>query len=169
MSKAISPLISYVLLIVIGVMAISIVSIFGISLISRYSDVGTFNEGLNNMAILASTIRGVASEGTGSLRSMQLSVSGGRYIMRGDVNTLFFSFVSKSGALQPGIFKKIGDVTIVTCNAREGGIGVDLKLNYNWVNFTDGNNTIAARGVDRVCVEQTGRQGSQTNMSVRAC
>jgi len=166
--KAVSPLLSFVLVILISFTAISIVVMSVKRVIDRAFETMTVNEGLSNMDHLAATVRAVASEGPGSMRSIRLSASGGRYILRSDLNSLFFTYEAKSGVLQPKVFKKMGDVRIVTCRVPDG-IGVDLKLNYNWANLTGANDTIGARGTNRLCIENVGPSGSKAVISVRSC
>jgi hypothetical protein len=131
-------------------------------------DVAAINEGESNMAQLASTVREVASEGQTSMRTILLSVSGGRYTLRSDLDSLFFNYQAAPGTVQPKVYARYGDVKMLTCTVG-GKVNIDMKLNYSWANFTGGNNTIATRGTNRICVEDIGRSGNQTVMSVRRC
>jgi len=80
--KGVSALISAVIVIAITIASIGIVFTTILPTIRRAQDTATINEALQNMKILDNTIRQVASEGTGSLRSLVLKSSGGSFIVR---------------------------------------------------------------------------------------
>lgn len=124
MSKAVSPLISFVLVIAIAFTAITVLYLGLSPVIVRNLESATVNEGLNNMNLLANYIREVASEGTGGLRTLQLSVTDGSYYVDNASSTLYFNYRLKSGAITPGTYTKQGDVQIVA-----GGAGASATDN----------------------------------------
>src|SRR3990170_2335616 len=115
--KGISPFIAYALIILLSVSAIALVMLVGIPTINRAKDSGVISEGLSNMNTFASIIKEVASEGTGSIRTIQLQVSDGRYKADNSSSSLYFDYRAKSKIIIPG-FTKQGDVQVIA-----GGLG----------------------------------------------
>lgn len=79
MEKGISTIISAVLMILVSVSAIYIVLSVAMPVIDRAYESAAMNEADQNLQLLDNLIREVASEGTGSLRSIILRVSDGDY------------------------------------------------------------------------------------------
>ena len=80
--KGVSPLISTVIVISIMITSIGAVLLIANPQINRAKIGMTINEAKENMKIIDDTIRQVASEGTGALRSLTLKTSDGGFIVR---------------------------------------------------------------------------------------
>jgi flagellin-like protein len=111
MRKGISPLISTVLLILITISATYIVINVAKPTVDRAYEASTMNEAEQNMQLLDNLIREVASEGTGSMRSISLKVSDGEYRI---INTtgsfagaIQFKFNLKYSPFSVPMFKKV--------------------------------------------------------------
>jgi len=130
-----APIISIVFIILITIVSITLVLYVAIPAINRAKEAAVLNEAMQNMRVLDNLIREVASEGVGSLRSMQLKVSGGTYTVNKDANAVDFDFDMTSGLIQPGTFVKDGNLLImagVNAEAKEqdfdGDGNTDLVL-----------------------------------------
>jgi len=80
--KAISPLIGTVIIISIVVVSIGAILLVANPEINRAKAGMSINEAKQNMKIIDDTIRQVASEGTGALRSLTLKTSDGTFVVR---------------------------------------------------------------------------------------
>lgn len=114
MLKALNPLISIALVILILVVAISLALTFGEDVINRINEVNVINEATRNMKLLDNTIRRVASEGLGSLRKIQIKVSGGSYKINEKTNSIEFSYLVKYGTVEPGTYLKVGNLLLIS-------------------------------------------------------
>jgi hypothetical protein len=79
MRKGISPIISFVLLVLVSISAIYLVLNVAKPTVDRAYESAAMNEAEQNMQLLDNLIREVASEGTGSFRTVVLKVSDGDY------------------------------------------------------------------------------------------
>ena len=111
--KGVSPLIATVLVIMISVIVIGLVIHIGLPAIDRAKESATLNEALQNMRVLDNLIREVMSEGGGSLRSMDLKVSGGTYKVNEQANSIDFEFDMKSDLVRPGTFVQEGNLMVM--------------------------------------------------------
>lgn len=114
MLKALNPLISIALVILILVVAISLALTFGEDVINRINEVNVINEATRNMKLLDNTIRRVASEGLGSLRKIQIKVSGGSYKINEKTNSIEFSYLVKYGTVEPGTYLKVSNLLLIS-------------------------------------------------------
>lgn len=113
-SKAVSPLISTAIVIMISIVSIGIVLTIGMPAIQRSQESAVFNEGMQNMRNLDNLIREVSSESVGSLRTMLLKVNDGRYSVREKSNSVDFEHTMTSNLLNPGTFVKEGNILITS-------------------------------------------------------
>lgn len=160
MSKAISPLISYVLVIAIAFTAISLVMIALNQVVQRMTQSAVLNEGLNNMNVLGDTITEVASEGLGSKRTILLSVMGGGYYANSTLGALYFDYSLKPGFLPSNMFTKQGNVYVLTCQPK-GTPTLELRVNSKYINIAGDDNTIG-KGTNTICIQKV----NETNMPV---
>jgi len=110
--KGITPLISTIFVILLTIVAIAIVLSVGLPAIERGKEAAVLNEAMQNMKAIGSMIKDVASEGVGSLRSLQIKVTGGEYKVNAKANSIDFTYTTKSGIVQPGSFIKEGDIIL---------------------------------------------------------
>ena len=100
------------LVILLSIVAIAIVLLIGLPAIERGKESAVLNEAMQNMRAIANIVKEVASEGVGSLRNLQIKVTGGEYKFNEKANSIDFTFTTKSGIVQPGSFIKEGDIIL---------------------------------------------------------
>ena len=124
--KGISPLFSTIIVIMLIVAAVTIVLLFGMPTIERAKESAILNEALQNMRMIASTIKEVASEGTNSMRTLQVKVSGGEYKVNEKSNSIDFTYNMKSNVVQFGSFIKEDDIILSSgANAKASEYDLD--------------------------------------------
>ena len=139
-NKALSPFISTALVILIGIVAIFLALTVLTPALNKSKDSAIINEAFNNLEIIDSTIREVASEAEDSKRKINLKVTEGTYRVDSDNDFLNFTYMMKEGL---GISEKRGDVNI-TISANE----ITLFIKYTNVDlqgsdhFTKGDNSV---------------------------
>jgi hypothetical protein len=79
MRKGASEIISTILMVLVSTVSVGVVLMIGMPAINRAKEAGITNEAGKNIQALDDTIREVASEGTGSLRTPRLQISDGDY------------------------------------------------------------------------------------------
>lgn len=96
MRKGISPLISFV----IAVLLITVATTLALNVIAptfnRVSDSNTINEGMQNLELINSAIKEVASQSEGSKKTISISVSNGEYIVNTTEDYIYFDYDTKS-------------------------------------------------------------------------
>jgi len=80
--KGISPIITTVIVISITITMISLVLTIANPAINRGRDTRTISDAVKNMRVIDDTIKQVASEGTGALRTLTIQSDGGTYVVR---------------------------------------------------------------------------------------
>ena len=122
MLKGISPLISFVMVIFLTVITIGIVIYFGIPTIEKAKESAILNEALGNVKKIGNTINEVATEGSGSLRTLNIKVSSGEYKINQKANKVEFFYEIKSNILKPGTFIEENGIILTSgasCKAYE--------------------------------------------------
>jgi type II secretory pathway pseudopilin PulG len=112
MLKGVSPFVSTVLIILITITAIILVLTIGMPVVEKAKESGIINEAMQNLHMLDKLIREVASEGIGSLRTMQLRSSGGEYKINQKTNSIDFTLETSSQRFPPGTFIKENNLII---------------------------------------------------------
>jgi len=125
LKKGISPMIATVLVILLIFVAVGIVLLIGIPAIERAKESAVLNEAMQNMKAIGNTIKEVASEGIGSLRSLQMKLTDGEYKVNEKANSVDFTYFIKSGIIQLGTFIK-EDSVILSCGANAKASEYDL-------------------------------------------
>lgn len=124
MLKGISPLISMVIVILVTVIAVAIAILVAVPTINQAKEAALINEAKQNMHQIDDSVREVASEGLGSLRNLNMKVSGGQYQVNGPGNSIDFTYAVKYGTVQAGTFIQDGNLQIIA--------GTDAKASvYN--------------------------------------
>jgi|GEM_PF-6756978 hypothetical protein len=138
MKKGISTLISFVLLLLISIVAIYLVLNIIKPTVEMVFESAAMNEADQNMQLLDNLIREVASEGTGSLRSVLIKVSDGDYRLlntSGNFTGAFqFKIDLKHSPFEAPMFKKIGNLKYTAGMNSAGLVGY-------W-KFDEGNGTL---------------------------
>ena len=112
LNKGVSPLISTVFIILISISAISIVLLIALPAIEKGKEAAIINEAMQNMKSLSNSIKDVASEGVGSLRTLSMKVTAGEYKINEKSNSIDFTYAIKSDIIQPDSMVKEGDITL---------------------------------------------------------
>jgi len=112
MLKGVSALISMVIVILISVIAVGLVILVIMPTINKAKEAAILNEAKQNMHLIDDTIREVASEGLGSLRSLTFKSSGGEYKVNAPINSIDFSYSVKYSTVQAGTFIQDGNLMI---------------------------------------------------------
>jgi hypothetical protein len=92
MTKGISPLISFVLTIMFGVIMVTLVLTVVNPTLDRAKDSAAVTETFQNLPLLDATIKEVASEAQGSKRTITISASRGRYIVNASKDFIGYEF-----------------------------------------------------------------------------
>jgi hypothetical protein len=155
-SKAISTLISTAFIVLMTVMAMALTLTIGMPAINKAKEASVINEALQNMKVIDNTIREVASEGTGSLRSPQIKVSGGEYKVNQKANSVDFTYTLKYGLLQPGTFVKEGNLLMMS--------GVNAKASVYDLNGDGLDELVLENEILRVGILKNGTSSSQVSI-----
>ncbi len=125
MLKGISPFISTALIIFILIAGIALVLSIGNDLINKVKESNIISEATYNMKLIDEIVREVASQGSGSLRKIQLKVSDGVYRVNEKTNTIEFSFPIKYGTMEPGTYLRENNL-LLTCGANAKAYEADV-------------------------------------------
>jgi flagellin-like protein len=117
MLKGVSPLIAYVMVIMIVFSGITLVLLFGMPVIERAKESSIINEGLGNLRLLSKNIEEVVKEGIGSFRSINLKVTEGEYKINEKTNSIEFFYSPKKYSTEPGFFREDNILLISGKNA----------------------------------------------------
>jgi len=96
-NKAISPYISTALIILIGIVALALSLTVLNPALNKAKDSAVINEAFNNLEIIDSTIREVASESEDSKRTINLKVTDGTYRVDSAIEYINFTYRMKEG------------------------------------------------------------------------
>ncbi|MGC8812234.1 MAG: hypothetical protein ACP5O8_01450 [Candidatus Aenigmatarchaeota archaeon] len=106
MLKGVSPLIAYVMVILIVFSGIALVLLLGMPMMERTRESSVINEGLENLKLISEVVEEVATEGIGSLRSVSLKITDGEYKINEKTNSIEFYYSPKSYLVEPGFLKE---------------------------------------------------------------
>ena len=126
LKKGMSPFLAIVFIVLITIMAMAIVLLIALPAIERGKEAAILNEAMNNMKAIANAVKTVASEGIGTLTSLNIKATAGEYKVNGKANSIDFTFTTTSGVIQPGTFIKEGDV-ILSAGANAKASEYDLN------------------------------------------
>jgi hypothetical protein len=139
-NKALSPYISTALVILIGITALSLSLTILTPALNKAKDSAIINEAFNNLDIIDSTIREVASESVDSKRTINLKVIEGTYRVDSTNNFINFTYRMKEGLQITGQRDNVN----ITISAKD----IILFIKYTNVDlqgsdhFTTGDNSI---------------------------
>lgn len=142
-NKALSPYISTALVILIGIVALTLSLTVLNPALNKAKDSAIIDEAFNNLEIIDSTIREVASEAEDSKRTINLKVTEGTYRVDSIIDFINFTYRMKEGLEISG---KRGDVNI-TIHANETN-KITLFIKYTNIDlqgsdhFTKGDNSV---------------------------
>jgi len=107
MKKGISPLISFVLIILLVSAATTIVLTVIKPAFDRMSDSSVINEATQNLELINSAIKQVASESQGSKKTISLTVSDGEYGINSDKDFIYYNYTTKTDFSPQGILGNV--------------------------------------------------------------
>ena len=107
--KGIASVISFAVIVLITVASVGIVLLIGLPVLDDARELGVLNEARQNMGLIDNLIRQVSSDGTGSLKTMNLKVTDGVYRVDGDTNKVTFDMELDSNILQENLFQQEGN------------------------------------------------------------
>ena len=131
--KGVEPLIAAVLIILISVVGAVIVLQYTQPSVDRLKEISLFEESKKILTQIDNAVRTVNEEGEGSTRVLQLSVSGGNYLIDTNNDTVVFSMNSMSQVVGIGISKSEGNVNMFGESNK-----VLLNISYTSINVTGG-------------------------------
>jgi hypothetical protein len=155
--KAISTLISTAFIVLLTIMAMALTLTIGMPAINKAKEASVINEALQNMKVIDNTIREVASEGAGSLRSPQIKVSGGEYRVNQKANSVDFTYTIKYGLFEPGTFVKDGNLLLMS--------GVNAKASTYDLDNDGSNELVLENEILRVGLLSSGTSSSQASIN----
>ena len=155
--KAVSTLISTAFIVLMTIMAMALTLTIGMPAINKAKEASVINEALQNMKVIDNTIREVASEGSGSLRSPQIKVSGGEYRVNQKANSLDFTYTIKYGLFEPGTFVKDGNLLLMS--------GVNAKASTYDLDNDGSNELVLENEILRVGLLSNGTSSSQVSIN----
>ena len=100
--KGLSPLVGLALTIGISTAAVAITVALILPTMDRMKDSNIISEGLENLELINSAIREVASESEGSRRTITFTVTDGEYIIDNNKELIYFEYTPKSDLLLEG-------------------------------------------------------------------
>ncbi len=139
-NKALSPYISTALVILIGIVALTLSLTVLNPALNKAKDSAVINEAFNNLEIIDSTIREVASESEDSKRTINLKVTDGTYRVDPFIDYINFTYRMKEGLDLSGQRDNIN----ITISAED----ITLFIRYTNVDlqgsdhFTKGDNSV---------------------------
>ena len=152
--KGVSAIISTVIIVLITFTSITLVVMVATPTLNRAKESSLINEAMQNMKVLDNTVRQVASEGSGSLRSTQLRVTDGTYRVQNKTNTIEFSYEMKSGIIEPGTFFRDGDLFLTS--------GVTAKASEYDLDNDGTNELVIENEIMRVGIKKVGTRAIPT-------
>jgi len=155
--KAVSTLITTAFIVLLTIMAMALTLTIGMPAINKAKEASVINEALQNMKVIDNTIREVASEGSGSLRSPQIKVSGGEYRVNQKANSLDFTYTIKYGLFQPGTFVKDGNLLLMS--------GVNAKASTYDLDNDGSSELVLENEILRVGLLSNGTSSSQVQIN----
>ena len=156
MEKGVSVLISMVFVIMITVSAIAVVLQFGLPAIQKMKEAASIGEAETVMEILDNSVRQTASEGVGTFKKVQISVTDGAYRVNPESDSLTYNITLSSDFLPPGSVTEGSLQKNVAVG--DGGTELQMKVRYSSINLTG--DFRAERGPHSVCFEKTGDDGT---------
>ncbi len=139
-NKALSPYISTALVILIGIVALTLSLTVLNPALNKAKDSAIINEAFNNLEIIDSTIREVASESEDSKRTINLKVTEGTYRVDSVIDFINFTYRMKEGLEISGQRDNIN----ITISAED----ITLFIKYTNIDlqgsdhFTKGDNSV---------------------------
>jgi hypothetical protein len=131
--KGVEPLIAAILIMMISIAGAVIVLQFAQPSVDRLKEISLFEESKKILTQIDNAVRTVSEEGEGSTRVLQLSVSGGSYLIDTYKNAVMFSMDSRSQIIGIDISQKEGNVNMFGEPNQ-----VLLNVSYSNINITGG-------------------------------
>ncbi len=104
--KGVSPIVSFVIIVLIVITGTTLVWIYGLPVIKNYQDTTIISSAVNNLKEIDKAIKELSYQGPGSTRKLTLSIPGGKYIVDPDTNSIIFEYDTSAPIVQPGSYIK---------------------------------------------------------------
>jgi hypothetical protein len=147
--KGIDTLMAAVFIILISVIGIAIVLETSQPSVGRLQEISLFQEAQKILTNVDNAVRAVSQEGEGSTRVLQVSVSGGSYVIDTNREAIIFSMDSISQIIGVGVSKTEGNINMFGELNR-----VFLNVSYSNVNVTGGG--IFGKGYHNLIIRNNG-------------
>jgi len=131
--KGFEPLIAAVFIILISIVGIAIVLEYSQPSVGRLEEISLMKESQDILTRIDNAVRDVSQQGVGSTRVLQISVSGGNYVIDIDKEAVIFSMDSISQIIGFGVSKTEGNINMFGDLNR-----VYLNISYSNINVTSG-------------------------------
>jgi type II secretory pathway pseudopilin PulG len=135
MKKAISTLVSAVMVVAISLVAVTIVLSIGMPAVDRAKDAALISEAKGVMQNIDSAARQVLFDGNGAQRVFSISSTGGDYFVEKGTDSIMFRLNSISGVIDPGTYKREGNLLITAGSGANASV-IQLTLQFNGTDIT---------------------------------
>lgn len=129
-SKGVSPIISYILVVLLIFAGLSVVLTIGMPVLDRSRQVASFQRAQEDLLSLDSKIREVSSYGRGTLAEFSLSTDHGTYNFVPANDTFYFEVETDAEIISPGAHRRLGAVNM-SGREHDGSNLVKLELDYS--------------------------------------
>lgn len=160
MTKGISTLISYVLLVAIVISSLGIVLSIGQPVLEESEDTAAIEEARRTLQGLDAEIRSIASQGPESSTDYQFSAQQGSYGFYPADDTINYSIQTEAGVVATGSTTQFGNLWLT---GRENSIIV--TINYTDIDLRGSSVTVGS-GLHSIGIENAGAAGGRTLINV---
>ncbi len=136
MKKAISTMVSAVMVVAISIVAVTVVLSIGMPAVDRAKDAALISEAKSIMQNIDSAARQVLFDGNGAQRVFSISSTGGDYFVEKGTDSIKFRLNSISGVIDPGTSKREGNLLISAGNGTNASV-IQLMLQFNSTDITN--------------------------------
>jgi hypothetical protein len=136
--KGVDPLIGAILVIAISISAIIIIYQYANPLIERFRENFVYQEGLENLNLIGSSIREVSIQGNGSSKLLTIKISGGNYVVDNSSEKITFTMDSKSQIIGNGVSRMEDNINVTGYQNR-----IIMFSNYSNVDLISGSSFVS--------------------------
>ncbi len=133
--KAVSPLVSYMLVVFLIISGVVIVLTMGMPLLERSRQVASIQSAQDTLLNIDSKIRQTVSYGEGSRTEASITTDYGRYTFEPANDTFYYTIETEADVVSAGSQTRIGPVNMSSSD----GVNIKLSLDYSdeKINLTD--------------------------------
>lgn len=160
MSKGISVLISYVLIVAIVISGIGLVLSVGTPVLEQSKDTAAIEQARETLIEMDNEIRSVASQGPGSTTGFRFSQQRGDYGVYPGDDTLNYSIETDAEIVSTGSSRQFGNLWLTGRNS-----SIVLTINYTDIDL-QGRTSTAGPGLHSLRITNAGAGGGRTLINV---